>query len=238
MKTLLIPNLNNKFYRNLTITQSNNFKILANNELLQGNVYGLYYRTKFDYIIVPSSLLSNSIVQFAIEYASSVKIILDIDSDLPTEFIDAYKNVFYFLTTNINTNNRFLLKPSFIINEKLYNNNDLNKQNFIVCFLDNCDSLPTELMDYLYPNSNLKIKMFNGVNIPHHQNIGMINEIERADILKNAEYYLVLNNESYAIEAKLSGCKLLNLDTIKNMEEISLEIPKYTTYEQLLQDIL
>lgn len=239
MKTLLIPNINNKFYRNLAIVQINNLNIVANNELLQGNIYGLYYRIKFDYVIVPSSLLSNSIIQFAIEYASNVKVIIDIDSNLDNEFIEAYKGVFYFLTTstNNNNNNRFLIKPQFIINEPLYEKN-INKENFIACFLDGCNSIPTALTDYLCPNSLLKIKMFNGMNISHHQNIGMLNEIDKAEILKKAEYYLGLNDESYIIEAKLSGCKILNLDTIKDMQEIPLNIPQYITYEQLLQDIL
>ena len=95
MINILIPNIDNKFFRNLSITNIPNTNIVTHN--IQGNIYSLYYRYNFNILIIPSSLIDNSILQFSIEYMNNVKIIIDVDSKLSEEFLETYNNIFMFL---------------------------------------------------------------------------------------------------------------------------------------------
>lgn len=241
MINILIPNIDNKFFRNLSITNIPNTKIVTHN--VQGNIYSLYYRYNFNILIIPSSLIDNSILQFSIEYMNNVKTIIDVDSKLSEEFLETYNNIFMFLVDENQLNSykkyKHIEKSKYFINDQIYTQNkETNKTNFIACFLDDIMLLPTNLIDKLYPNNNFKIRMFNNRSINHPQNLGLINEIDKASILNSAEYYLDINDGMYNIEAYTSGCKIINLNSIDKLEPIVFNVPSYTTYSKFIQDCI
>lgn len=101
-------------------------------------------------------------------------------------------------------------------------------------FLDNDKELDDTLKKLLLPNdSKLKIKLFNNNNIEHPQNLGFLTEDDKCVILNKTINY-ICNNMFYAIEAHLSGCKVL--DT--NLNILTIDINNYQTYEQFFESIL
>lgn len=241
MINILIPNINNKFYRNLSITNITDVRIVTEN--IQRNIYNLYYKHQFNTLIIPSSLIDNSILQFCVEFKDHIKTIIDVDSNLNEEFLRVYNTVFHFLIhpdqTKIYEKYNHINKPLYLLNDELYIfNTEITKINFIACFLDHVPLLQTKLIESLYPNTKSKIRLFNNPNINHPQNLGMVNELEKSLILKEAEYYLDIDNGSYSIEAQAAGCKIINLNSINTLEPIIFETPTYTTYRKFLQDYI
>lgn len=243
MKTILVQSINNKLFRNLALSGDNNHRTIFTS--INKNIYEIFYRSKFTHAILPSSCITaigdNSVIQFAIEFANSVKIIIvEDDNGLNQSFIEAYKKLFTFLVRSKDNyaGCSFVELPQTIINSYLYlNQNNIIKQNYISCFLDNIEILPFDLLPHLYPNSSIKLRLFNNSNIQHIQNLGHINEQDKAFILKESEFYLDLNG-LYKTEAILSGCKILNISSLSTMTPEKTEMPNYSTYQQLLQELV
>lgn len=238
MKHILIPDINNKFYNNLSITKLPNINITSS--IINKNIYSIYYRLPFDILIMPYSLIDNSIIQFGIEYPQ-IKIIIDLDiQNIESDFINTYKSIFTFMTMNPqNISTKTISIPIDLINDQIYSVNSpkIQKQNYIACFLDNLMNLPGDLEPYLYPKSNNKIRMFNNLNINHVQNLGLINEIDKAKILFEAKYYLTLN-DLYLNEAVLSGCEILTLESLAKIMPQKQMTKKYNTYTELIKTII
>jgi hypothetical protein len=80
--------------------------------------------------------------------------------------------------------------------------------------------------------------MFNGTkNISHFQHLGHITENDRKKVLQESKYYLY-DNADYLIEAQLCGCLCINIIDTFDIAEISPPIENYTTYNDLLKEIL
>ena len=170
MKTILIPNIDNKFFRNIALTQMSGFRIIVEN--IKGNIYHLYYKHNFDYVIIPESLIDNSILQFAVEYSNKVNNIIEVGNNIANDFMKLYKPVFKFLIhnkykekANPDCTNIFCLTE--LINDQLYpqTNQQYEKIDYISCFLDDLEFIPEDLNNILYPKTNKKIRMFNNNNI-------------------------------------------------------------------------
>lgn len=241
MKTVFIESIDNKFFRNILITNIDGTKTVSSK--LDGNIYELFYRYKFDYILLSSKSIDGSILQFAIEYNNRVKIIVYVEHDLDKDFINTYKSVLKFLINKSRNNefsgtNFYELSDTIINSELYYLLNDTDsKQDYISCFLDNIDIIPEKLIDCLWPKTKLKIRMFNNPKIKHIQNLGSLNELDKSNILKESKYYLDING-SYLKEAILFGCKILTLDTLSNMTPLDVSIPIYKTYDHIMREIL
>ena len=50
--------------------------------------------------------------------------------------------------------------------------------------MDIDQDIPDNISKYLYPNSKLPIRMFNNSNILHYQNLGLLTEQDKAEVLK------------------------------------------------------
>lgn len=237
MKKILIPNINNKFYNNLLLTQLPNINISSAH--INGNIYNIYYQINFDVLIIPYSQIDNSIIQFAIEFRNT-KIIIDLNIDnIDLNFIDTYKSVFTFITkNNKHIFNKVIKIPYNIINDEFYKINlpKPNKKPYIACFLDELAELPKELEQHLYPNAKHRIRMFNNPNITHIQNLGQLNEIDKAKVLMEAKGYLDLNN-LYLNEAILCGCEIFSIQSLSEMIPEKINVQDYSTYKELIQKI-
>jgi hypothetical protein len=241
MNTILIHRFDNKFFRNLSLVRDENINIVS--EQINKNIYELYYKYNFKTIIISANSIDNSILQFAIEYGDSVSIcvyIADIDT-INTTHYEPYKNFITFIySKGSDKPNIKSIKIPYLINEALYSNKNLEKSKYICCFLDNVKALSSKLIESLYPNNRsleYGIRMYNNSNIQHHQNLGIIDEVDRSNILKEAEYYLDLDGE-YTIEASIVECKILDENTLSLLSEKKIEIPQCQSYKDFLRSLV
>ncbi|NBW14862.1 MAG: hypothetical protein EBR82_43365, partial [Caulobacteraceae bacterium] len=203
------------------------------------NLYELYYNYQFDSVLFMESCMNIESKQFIQEFNNKIKIFIYYDQ---SNNIIKYDNVINLLDIKhksiLGKQNNIKYIP-LLVNKQLYNNiGNIKKVNSIVCFIDHLSSLPADLIKYLYPYTKLPIKLFNNPNIHHHQNLGILSEQEKAFILKQAEYYLSVD-EYYAPEASISGCKVLDISELDDMTIKKYKSKKdYQTYSSFMENLL
>lgn len=237
MKTIFIQSLADKLFSHIKITQISDTRIISGN--YNNNIYQIFYKTNFDTIIISNSgPIHISILQFTKEFPDKKIFIYQLDENF--QDIKDNKNIKYISYTDKDATyleRNILYITNNIINDQLYNSNmlaDNVKKDYISCFLENTQILPNSVMSSLYPNSHKKIKMFNNPKIQHLQNLGIITEKDRSDILKESEYYLDIDGK-YRIEASIYNCKIIDVDT---MEVMDYKTPKYETYSSFIKEYL
>jgi hypothetical protein len=126
--------------------------------------------------------------------------------------------------------------PRNIINPDLYYNNpNINKKDRTILFLEKQTSIPNSIENKLYPNQS-NILMFNNINIKHDQNIGFLSELNRAEILQESSFF-VCDSDYYALEAKLCGCEILDINNLDNNITNKYDLD-YVHYKEYLGKIL
>jgi hypothetical protein len=108
------------------------------------------------------------------------------------------------------------------------------KKNRYAVFLDGIKEIPDNLNANLYPNTKLNINMFNSSYVQNPQNIGLISEIEKAQILNTYEFFIDINN-NYSHEAKACGAKVLDPDSLKEKTKSNKNTKKVQTYEEFIR---
>lgn len=231
-KILLVQNFNTKFIKNTIYSTIDDTTII--NADVDNNLYKIYYRYKFTHIIFAAPLLSTEIIQFISDFSETVKIFLYHDTfvdDAASALSDT--NITHIVNDNY-TNNKYNIiniNP-YIINTNLFNKNGQRdiRHNCILGFLDNYNFIPHHLNNYLYPKTKLPIKIFNAVNSQHHQNLGLVNDIEKSQLLKSNKYYLSLDYEKdYSIEAQACGAIIVQPDQLSDLNNVS-----YTDHPEIM----
>ena len=240
MKTLLSDNINHKFINNLPLSGIDNLNVIISS--INTNIYELYYRYNFNYLLLDSQNISNAILQFIVEYGNKLKCYMLFRSENNIEsFNNDYGSVCKILCDySLKHKNIGTILPQRFINTRLYNPYvSYPKENIISCFLDNIDNIPQELTDVLYPKTQLKIRLFNGQKFAHIQNLGVVDEIEKAKILSYSEYYLDLNN-LYSYEAQVSHCKILDTSSLESLvsNKDIIDDNGVIDYEQIIKEII
>lgn len=240
MKTLLVQQSPTKFIQNTIYTEIEDVKIIGLDT--RSCLYKTFYTIKPDYFLIRHDMLDPESMQFMHDFHNSVKIILYHDtliessvSSLPDSIYHIYKKT----TNNFEQKDRFIQIPHNLVNTSLYKNKNLNNLNGIVFFLDKMPVLPEFMNSILFPNSNIPIKMFNNPQINHPQNLGLINEHKRAEILQKHKYYLTLdkNDDDYITEAKICGCAVVTVQDIENYSSCSYEPSEsYNEYSTFLKE--
>lgn len=241
MTLLIVENSDNKFVNNIRFTQSP--KLTIGTAVLDGTLYDIYYKHKFSAIIFMSSKFRPEVRQFILEYAeeSDVKIFIYHDI-LTVELFDISDKIIHLVDQKYKyeIKHKTIRYVPQLVNKELYNTNNApkEKQKAIVCFLDGLTSIPSELSKYLYPNTLMPIKLFNNANIKHHQNLGMLDEPEKAQILKQAEYYIAIDDH-YAPEAISSGCKALDMNELSTLDMQKYKHKKnYQSYTNYIENLI
>lgn len=210
---IIIQKTNDKFINNieLSTTPFCNKKVLN----ITGQLYKIYYIEKFTHIIFVASLLDNETIEFINEFGSIVNIFI---------YNNTIKNIGYHSNikaviqkTRTDSENKTVIIPKLVNNEIYNHDNSVSKNDNIVCFLDNIESLPQQLNEYLYPESQLPIKLFNNSDIIHPQNLGLLYEYDKARILKQNKYYLALTDD-YVPEAWACGSLVLDIDDLGSLK--------------------
>ena len=236
MKTIFIQSLPEKLFSHIKITELQNTRIVSGP--YTNNIYQIFYKTNFDTILLSADSINKSILQFATEFDNK-KIFIYTQNE-KIEDIKEHKNIRYISYTDKDQtylSNNIIYATRNMVNHQLYNSEllaDVEKQDYIACFLEDIQILPQNIMSNLYPNSHKKIKMFNNPQIQHLQNLGIITERDRSQILKECKYYLNLNSQ-YKIEASIYNCEIVDP---KTMETIEYTTPRYETYQSFVEEYL
>jgi hypothetical protein len=242
MKSILVQQSSEKFIQNCSALSFEDIMIIDIS--IGNNLYQTFFRHKPEYCIFSGSLVNKEILQFCEDYSDSSNIYFfhidsksheNIKSLLPPEckvihigYDDSYDAAI----------------PLGLVNDQLFYSTNDNKKDGIVCFMDGLASIPNELLDLLYPSSSAPIKLFNCPSIRHYQNLGMLTEQNRANLLQKHKYYLDLKQDagfSYTNEAKSCGAIIVSLEQIKDNSYTS-NLPVNTnhtniTYNKFLREL-
>lgn len=234
MIKLFTQNLNNKFTNNILYLNDQDIVVSTGNT--ENILYKIHSKYNFNNYIFNTSLFNNEVAQFIAEYCSTIKIFIFHDQQPNIDILKEYEKFCINITQDSVEGFDTKIVPKNIVNDITYKNTSYPKDDSIVFFLDNLNEIPENIQNLLYPNTKLKIKLYNNQNIKHPQNIGMISENDKALILNKSSYFISYN-EYYEQEASICGC------TILDYNDLDLQKPKqvqqnYITYKQFLLDIL
>ena len=229
-----IQKANNKFNNNVRYLKLDNIDII---EFDPNNVlYRSHYAEKYTHIMFVESLLTNEIKQFISEFFQSVKIFIYHDRIPNMEIIEDYGLAATHILNKGQMANRAISLPD-LINDQLFTGKNNNKNEDIVCFLEYRTEISNELNEVLYPKTKHHIKLFNSPYIKHVQNLGLISELEKADILQSSKYYLPVDNDEYLAEAVACGCIVLNKHNLQPMD-LNIDLLSYQTYASFIKELL
>lgn len=224
---IIIQNTDQKFLNHIALS-----KLSDTCDIYQINVhnaiYEIFYKLNPKLFILDALTITKEIYQFVEEFKDTIKIciyhqnascnkILSIDNvthliDYDIHNIDASKNI---------------IRVPILLNKHLYENIH-NKNQQIVCFLDNTNHIDEKLASLLYPQSKQKILMYHNKNIQHPQNMGMVSEKEKVQILRNSSHYLCING-LYLYDAVAAGCHVHTISDIQNNQNIfDIKTERYT----------
>lgn len=214
---ILVQEDNNKFVNNLNNIQTEHSISIEN---ITGQLYQQYYRLKPGIVILMASKCNTKeSLQFISDHATNTKIFVYHDNSLDKSLLKL-ENVFHLTNSSKAKENaeQKIIKLPKLINEDLYNKLDTeNKNDDIVCFIDHIAKLPVELIQNLYPATKLKIKLFNNPKIRHHQNLGLLNEKQKSELLKRSRYFLCIDGY-YLYEALACECEVLLIEDLPNLK--------------------
>jgi hypothetical protein len=218
MKKILVQYIDDKFINNIKLSDTNFCeKIIIDTK---NRLYQIYYEYGFTDIIFIDSLLGDEEKQFINEFGNNINIYI-YQNTKSNNYIHTNTKLLKGILSKIrndNSNYRTIHISKLVNYDIFFMDKTQTKQNTIISFLDNIEALPKELNEYLYPNSTLPIKLFNNSSIIHPQNLGLLSEIDKASILQQSKYYLVLDgSEDYIPEAWSCGCSVLCYEDLTSL---------------------
>lgn len=226
--------IDTKFINSLADLQQGDLQIASAN-ILQ-NLYKIHYVYNFDTYVFCSSLIDSEIHQFITEFAKQKRIVVyhpdivldNIISGLP----DSCRHISH-------QENQKTTTIPYLVNSHIFMQytGSVARRPEILCFLDNYTSIPDHLVSLLYPNSRLPIKVFSKY-IQHPQNLGILNEYEKAQLLNNTQYYLNLDTQ-YEVEAAMCGAVVVDILNEQTIQPVPLNsLAPYQTYQEFLSELL
>lgn len=223
MKKLLVQNCVSKFFKNIINVTIDDCNIIGSN--INNNLYQLYYTYNFTHILFKAELINKEILQFIQDFSNNgVRCFVHHSSLVPNLIKDLQNyNITHFSDKKYDNTIHI---PNNLINTRLFFDNSSIRSDSIVCF---CEFivLPEFLNDYLYPKTSLPIKLFNNGKIAHPQNLGLISEQDRANILQTNKYYLALSeDDQYILEAQHCGCIVLQVTNLNDYIKVPYSAPQ------------
>lgn len=224
-----------KFLTNLSLTKLPNIEIVSS--LINNDIYAHYYRNKFNAAVFSADLVTSEVIQFIREYGSQLNLYLYHRISSTLSLVQDLRSICKHLHHGEPINKQCISIPA-LLNDQIFTTvqDSSHKENIIVGFLDNFNSIPNDLTKQLYPATTHRIQLFNGPTIKHYQNLGLVNESDRADLLRKAKYYLNLNTD-YTLEALINKCIILQ---IQDLPDLSISnqsaVPEYKSYRQFIME--
>lgn len=229
MTTLLVQNSKSKFIQSSIYCKIPNTDIIGSN--IDNHLYKIYYSHNPTHAIFCANRLTDEIAQFISDFSFAKVRCFIYHENLSFDVLEQFKElpVTHISKINIKSEYKSILLPKNLINSQLfYNDISISKKESIVCFMDDYETIPENLTNYLYPNTTFPIKLFNNYSLPHYQNLGMLDEKSKANILQTSKYYLSIanNKNDYSLEAGLCGGIVVDIHQIQNYETIQYTEPK------------
>lgn len=228
MNKLLIQYKNNKFVNNIQLSSIDFCGVFIGNT--QSQLYKLFYENQFTHIIFIASLLGNEELSFIEEFGKNVHIYIYEDKPV---VLPKNLNISAVLAPSPNKTKESTYKiinmPKLVNNEVFNKLDNVEKLDKIICFIDHIDSIPDNLNQLLYPNpTSLPILLFNNSAIIHPQNLGTLNEKDKAELLKTHKYYLALDdNDEYVPEAWACDTIVLTTEDVSSLKPTKFKTSKY-----------
>lgn len=239
MMNLFVQQADNKFVNNVILSKYDNIELYS--APIDHNLYELFYNINFNSCIFMASSMNPEMYQFIKEFSgNNLSIFLYHHHSDSVGLLDIeFSNLRHLTESYLATNKSKNVTPlPALINKEIFYSRDIQKIESIACFLDSVNEIPSDLIQYLYPNTKLPIKMFNNANIKHHQNIGLLTEKDKSIILNNYTYYISIDNW-YAAEAEACGSIVLDTKELNNMRAIRYKhIKKTQTYSKYIENLL
>lgn len=208
------------------------------------NIYRTHANVSASAYIFDSSQINSEIIQFAIEHTDlGFKIFIyhgknRLNKDCLRYLKQAYHLVEDEITDNIKYANIINI-PKFIINDSIFYNTKQSKIDRKIYFLDDDISIPDCLQSRLYPSTNDRILMFNNSNLKHNQNLGFLSEHDKAKLLNTSKYFICNALSSYATEAYVCGCEIIDCESFEKHKVITeLEESTIVSYKNFIEKII
>lgn len=219
MKTI-IQKYDCKFINNLDSLSS---KYNIQYQEINKNIYKIDQTEKPSTYIFTSDIMGAEELHFCKAYGKKKNII--IYQHKTSKIKDTIDGIIYLVDAQLPT----------LYNPYRFTNLNNKSRNIKQCyFLDNNTDVPEGIQKIIHPHdNNYRVKMFNNSSIEHPQNLGFLTEDDKAIILNDTQEYICENNY-YAVEAHISGCKVLNME----LEPIDISVDKYQTYENYMKGFL
>lgn len=178
--------------------------------------------------------MTNEIYQYIVEFNSSKKIVLYHDS-INKDIIDNLGT--YCINIGQRSDTSSIIEIPSLINKHIFFNMNKQRNKYIPCFIDKESDINNDLFSVLYPNKKFNIRLFGPSSVKHQQNVGLLSEQDRAEVLNEAESCLLLD-DSYLLEAVSCGTKILRPKDGQLIEDKILLPDNIETYSQFLDRIL
>jgi hypothetical protein len=238
MKKIFLPNINNKFYNNIRHLSNNILRIFS---AIPIDIYKIHEKISADIYLFDSSYISSELVQFISEYSDlTIKVFVyhspeNLEQDAIRYMKKCRHIVPYKKFDKFSMYKNVVQLPKYIINENIFYDQNIHpKIDKAIYFLDNDNSIPKAIEANLYPNKkDSNILLFNNSNISHHQNLGMLTEPDKANLLNKHKYYICNENRDYAAEAYRCGCTILDND----LSDITVDDCDIQTFGEFIKKI-
>ena len=228
---LFIQEFDDKFINNLSLIEHQNITIV--NDSIHNNLYLVHYKYGFDAYVFVSSLLTDEIYQYILEFNKSKHIILYHDI-INQQAIDSVAphcvNI-----SSLDMNSVIKIPP--LINDHIFFNTNKQRNKYLSCFIDNIEILNEDLLSVLYPNKKFNIRLFGSSSIRHPQNLGLLSEQDKSEVLNGSEGFLLID-DLYLPEALSCGTKIFRSKQGELVEDKVNMIMNTETYAQFLTRIL
>ena len=234
MKNIFVQNTYNKFINNLHYINLPEVKFNFNT--VNNNLYKSYFNDGISNFIFSASSMNNEIISF-IDDSSVKNIHVFIYHDIYNEYLIKIMPKYGHLVDEDNYNELGIKVGNNVINSSLYfNNPNITKKDRMILFLEKKSAIPESVKDFLF-RSDTKILMFNNSEIIHDQNVGFLSELTRSEILQESSH-LICDNGYYALEAKLCGCRILDINDISRDITDDYDCTKHKQYVEFIRDML
>lgn len=229
--------LDTKFINSLSYCTSAN---ITTNEI-KDNLYQIHYRYNFDTYIFCANLITQEIFQFISEFAGQkIQCILYHPENINPEVIKAFDNINCRHLGHEQHHNIIDIIPPLVHKHIFLSNPIAARTRDMVSFLDyKQQELPQEFIAIVYPQSKQKFQFFTK-HFLHNQNLGDLNEMEKATILNSSKTYLSIDHHTcdYSYEAIMCGNRVLVKDKDEYVDKHLDMTDKIKTYDQFIGEYL
>lgn len=234
MKNIFVQNTYNKLVNNLHYVNLPEVKF--NFDTVNNNLYRLHFNNGVANFIFSASSMNNEIISF-VEDSGVKDIAVFIYHDIYNEYLIKIMSKYKHIVDEDSYNQLGIKLNNNVINSSLYfNNPNITKKDRMVLFLEKKSTIPESVQDFLC-RSDKKILMFNNSQIIHDQNVGFLSELTRSEILQESSSF-ICDNGYYALEAKLCGCRIFDINDISRDITDNYDCAKHKQYSEFIGDIL